>query len=282
LAEELLQEGFSVCANTVDRLLREELALGRRQASKSLPLGEHAQRDEQFQRIDVLKRHYLKQGWPVVSIDTKKKEPLGDFFRPGRARTDGRVRALDHDFPSAGDGKAIPYGVYDLAANEGFVLLASGADTGELACDALRRWWLRLGCRRYEGAPRLLVLADSGGSNGYRVPLFRYGLCGLACQWKVSIRVAHLPPYCSKYNPIDHRLFCHLARSMRGLLCRSVDVLRDALARTTTKTGLRVVVEKARRIYCAGMKAPAEFLANEPIVRDLLLPAFNYTAPASQ
>jgi DDE family transposase len=220
LVEELSQDGFSVCANTVSRLLREELELGRRQASKSLPLGEHSRRDEQFQRIDELKRHFLQQGWPVVSIDTKKKEPLGEFFRPGRAWTDGRVRALDHDFARAGDGKAIPYGVYDLAANEGFVLLACGADTAELACDALHRWWCRLGRRRYEGAARLLVLADSGGSNGYRLPLFRYGLCGLARRLDLSIRVAHLPPYCSKYNPTDHRLFCHLARSIRGMLCR--------------------------------------------------------------
>ncbi len=123
-------------------------------------------------------------------------------------------------------------------------------------------------------------MADSGGSNGYRVPLFRHRLCGLARHWGVSIRVAHLPPYCSKYNPIDHRLFCHLARSVRGLLCRSVEAFRDALARTTTTTGLRVVVETASRIYRAGIKAPTEFLANEPIVRDLLLPTLNYTAPA--
>ncbi len=282
LAEELSREGFSVCANTIRRLLREELGLGRRQASKDLPLGEHCSRDEQFQRIDVLRHHYLGQGWPVVSIDTKKKEPLGDFFRAGRAWTDGRVRALDHDFQSAGHGKVIPYGVYDLAANEGFVLLAGGADTGELACDGLERWWHRLGRRRYQGAPQLLVLADSGGSNGYRVPLFRHGLCGLARRLNLSIRVAHLPPYCSKYNPIDHRLFCHLARAIRGLLCRSVEILRDALARTTTPTGLRVVVEIARRIYRSGKKAPAQFLANESIVRDLYLPAFNYTAPAQQ
>ena len=114
-------------------------------------------------------------------------------FVLGHARTDGVVHTFDHDFPSAGDGKVIPYGVYDLAANEGFVLLATGADTGELACDAVRRWWIRLGRERYAGAPRLLVLADCGGSNGYRVTLFRERLCALARYLQRPIRVGHLP-----------------------------------------------------------------------------------------
>lgn len=174
----------------------------------------------------------------------------------------------------------IPYGVYDLAANEAFVLLARGSDTGELACDALRRWWYRLGRRQYEGAPYLLVLGDSGGSNGYRVPLFRERLWELARHLHLPIRVAHFPPYCSKYNPIDHRVFCHLTRSLRGVLCRSVEFVHDAFARTTTSTGLKVVVETARRIYRAGIKATKEFRANEPTTRDLYLPQFNYVAPA--
>jgi hypothetical protein len=280
LSVELFEDGFSICANTIDRLLREELGLGRRQAVKSESLGENPYRNDQFERIAELKAHFFAQGWPVLSIDTKKKVDLGDFFRPGRGWTNGQVRALDHDFPSAGFGKLIPYGVYDLTVNEAFVVLAMGADTGELACDAIRRWWYRLGRRRYERAPQLLVLADSGGSNGYRVPLFRERLCEVARVLRLPIRVAHLPPYCSKHNPIDHRVFCHLTRSLRGVLCRSIEVVRDAFARTKTSTGLRVVVEIARRVYRKGIKAAQEFRANEPIIRDLYLPQFNYTAPA--
>jgi len=280
LSEDLAAEGFSLCPNTIDRLLREELGLGRRQAIKDVSLGDHPHRNDQFERIAVLKGHFLEQGWPVVSIDTKKKEILGDFFRPGCGRTDGLVHVFDHDFPSYGSGKVIPYGVYDLAANEGFVLLATGADTGELVCDAMRRWWYRLGRRRHEGAPYLLALADSGGSNGYRVPLFRERLCQLARSMGVSIRVAHLPPYCSKYNPIDHRLFCHLSRSLRGVVCQSIEIIRDAFADTTTSTGLRVVVEVAKRVYQKGIKAAADFLKDETIVRDHYLPKFNYVAPA--
>ena len=125
----------------------------------------------------------------------------------------------------------------------------------------------------------MLVLADCGGSNGYRVPLFRERLCEVASRLEIPIRVAHLPPYCSKYNPIDHRLFCHLSRSLKGMLCRSVETVRDALARTTTSTGLQVIVEVARRTYEAGVKATQAFRDNEPTLRDKYLPLFNYVAP---
>ncbi len=280
LAIELAESGVEMSPNTVARLLREELGLSHRQAAKTKCLGESPDRNAQFERIAELKARYLAKGWPVLSIDTKKKELLGDFFRPGRAWTNGQVKALDHDFPSAGSGKVIPYGVYDLAANEALVLLAQGADTGELAADAVRRWWIRLGKKRYWHASGVLVLADSGGSNGNRVGLFRERLCGVAGLLNRDIRVAHLPPYCSKYNPIDHRLFCYLSRSLRAVLIRSVETIRAALARTTTAAGLRVVVEVARRTYQAGVKASNDFLRNEPIIRDALLPSLNYTAPA--
>lgn len=279
LSEELSAAGFTASSNTVTRLLHEELELSQRSAVKTVALGESADRDAQFQRIAQLKKQYFARAWPVISIDTKKKELLGDFFRPGRGWTEGKVRAFDHDFPSASTGKVIPYGVYDLGANEGFVLLAEGADTGELACHAVRRWWFRRGMWLYPEAEGILALADCGGSNGYRLPLFREALCGTARRIGRSIRVAHLPPYCSKYNPIDHRLFCHLTRSLKGILCRSIEVVRDAFARTTTSSGLKVVVELARRTYQAGVKATDDYLARELIRRDKRLPLFNYIAP---
>lgn len=280
LCEALADAGFELCPNTVARLLSEELGLSRRKIAKALALGASPDRNAQFEWIAELKAKFLGMGWPVISIDSKKKELLGDFARAGRAFTDGLVKGFDHDFPSAATGKAIPYGVYDVTRNEALVLLAEGADTGELACDAIRRWWFRLGEKKYWRASGLLVLADSGGSNGRRVPLFRQRLCELAQRLRRPIRVAHLPPYCSKYNPIDHRLFCHLTRSLAGVLTRTMQTIYDAFARVTTSTGLRVVVEHARRKYQAGVKASREFLDNEPILRDNYLPAYNYTAPA--
>lgn len=275
-AETLTERGFSVCANTVNRLLRDELGLSRRKMVKTLAMGQSADREAQFQRMQQLKRHFLARGWPVLSIDTKKKELLGQFERPGQAWTDGRMQAWDHDFPSSSWGKVIPYGAYDLAANEALVYLAEGADTGELACAAIRRWWYRLGQRRYDATSPILLLADCGGSNGYRVPLFRAQLHRLSQLLDRTFRVCHLPPYCSKYNPIDHRLFCHLSRSLQAIQLTSMDILHEAFQQTTTSTGLRVVCERARKPYVSGRKADPAFLANEPTQRDPTLSTYNY------
>lgn len=276
LSAELDELGFSVCANTVDRLLRNELGLSRRKMEKTLTMGQSANRDAQFKRMNQLKRYFLARNWPVLSIDTKKKELLGRFGRAGRAWTDSRLRAWDHDFPSSSWGKVVPYGVYDVAAGEALVYLAQGADTGELACDAIRRWWYRLGKWRYHATSPILLLADCGGSNGYRVPLFRQQLHQLSQLLGRTFRVCHVPPYCSKYNPIDHRLFCHLSRSLRAIQLTSIEVIYEAMQQTTTRTGLRVVCEIAKRPYPSGVKADSDFLAHEPTIRDNTLPAYNY------
>jgi hypothetical protein len=274
--EELAERGFSVCANTVDGLLRNELGLSRRKMEKTLAMGESVDREAQFQRLNHWKRYFQARGWPVLSIDTKKKELLGRLDRPGQAWTNGRLQAWDHDFPSSSWGKLIPYGVYDLAANEALVYLAQGADTGELAVDAIRRWWYRLGKSRYHVTSPILLLADCGGSNGYRVPLFRQQLHQLSQLLGRTLRVCHLPPYCSKYNPIDHRLFCHLSRSLQAMQLTSIEVVYRALQQTSTRAGLRVVCELAKRPYASGIKARPDFLAQEPTIRDNRLPAYNY------
>lgn len=276
IAEELCQQGSPISANTVSRLLREKLGLSHRQLAKTLPTGRSKDREAQFERMLQWREKFLRKGWPVLSIDTKKKELLGDYHRPGKAWSEQPGRAWDHDFTSLATGKVIPYGVYDMAQQEALMLLAEGADTGELAVAGIRRWWHRLGKHRYDRRNPILLLADCGGSNGYRVPLFRERLSWLANQLQLTFRVSHLPPYCSKYNPIDHRLFCHLTRSLSGLLLRSVEVIRDAFARTTTSTGLKVVVEVARHVYQSSIKPQPEFTNHEPTRRDQLLPAYNY------
>ena len=275
-AEELTALGCSVSRNTVKKLLQHELGLSHHQMDKDKSMGESPDRNAQFERLAVLKKYYLSRGWPVISVDTKKKELLGEFDRAGRAWTDTRSRSWDHDFPSSSWGKVIPYGVYDLAGNEAFIYLAQGADTGELACDAIRRWWFRLGKWRYDPTSPMLLLADCGGSNGYRVPLFRARLFALSQRLGRTIRVCHFPPYCSKYNPIDHRVFCHLSRSLLALQLTSVDVIYNAFSSTTTSTGLRVVCEQTGKQYAKGIKATAAFRDNEPTIRDNYLSAYNY------
>jgi hypothetical protein len=276
LADELGEQGYSIDRKTVQRILRSDLQLGHRQIAKKLTMGESADRDAQFQVMQQYRTEFLTQGYPVLSIDTKKKESLGNFYRRGPAWTDVDVRAWDHDFPSFSWGKVIPFGVYDVGRNEALMYLAQGFDTGQLAVDAIRRWWFRLGQWSYPADSPILLLADCGGSNGYRVPLFREQLQLLANRLNREIRVSHIPPYCSKYNPIDHRLFCHVTRSLQAILLRSIEVVRDAIARTSTRTGLRVVTELARRLYRKGVKAAPEYRANETAIRDEYLPKYNY------
>ena len=255
VAESLRQQGFEVTRHTIDRILRIDLKLGRRQAAKVVSLGMARDRNEQFERLAEGRNNFEFWGEPIISIDTKKKELIDNFYRPGRCYTNGQADVLDHDFPNYGEGKAIPYGVNDVRMNEGFVWLAQGSDTADLAVDGIQGWWERLGQDRYPDTNRLLILADCGDSNGYRLPRFRERLSELAKKIGVNIRMAHLPAYCSKYNPIEHRLFCHIHRSLQGVIIRSLNMIGNAIAKTTTSNGLRVVVQYAKNIYQAGVKA---------------------------
>lgn len=278
IAEELAEQGYQACSDTVRKILTEVLGLRRRQAVKNEAGSDYEFREEQFQHIAARRRWYERRGWPVISIDTKKKELLGEFFRPGRAYTDGAVRVLDHDFLPPGQSRLIPYGVYDVQRNEGFLYLATGADTSELACDAIWRWWQRLGRKRYWHASGLLVLCDCGGSNGHRHYRFKEALHGLACDLNRDIEVAHYPPGCSKYNPIEHRLFCHISRAWQSAVLRTIQVARELAARVHTSTGLQLIPEIARRTYEKGQPVSREFLADMPIQSSKRLPELNYTA----
>lgn len=278
IAEELGCAGFEVGPDTVRNILTEDLGLSLRQAVKDEATCNFPQRDEQFEHIARLRKTFQREGCPVLSIDTKQKELLGNFSRPGRAYSNGPVHVLDHDFATHGHGRMVPYGVYDVARNEGLMLLSVGPDTNRLACDAIWRWWQRLGKRHYAGAKRLLLLCDCGGSNGYRQHLFKEELLGLAGDLDLSIRVAHYPPGCSKYNPIEHRMFCHVTRALKGVVLKSMDIAKYFITRTTTAAGLHVVAEAARRIYHKGLHASAEFIQNMPIHFHNFLPELNYTA----
>ena len=278
IADDVRKEGFEVCADTIKRILTEELNLSRRAARKDETACSFAERDEQFRHIAALRRKYEKHDWPIVSIDTKKKEILGVFFPPGQAYTNGRVVVADHDFVTS-DERLVPYGVYDVRRNEGLMRLACGADTPELACDAIWSWWQRLGWDQYYAAPRLLLLCDCGGSNGYRMHRFKQELCDLAVDMQLDIQVAHYPPGCSKYNPIEHRMFCHVSRSIRAVVLKTIHIAKSFIERTTSRTGLRVVAETARHSYERGLKATREFLDHNPIQFDKFLPQLNYTAP---
>lgn len=233
-------------------------------------------RDEQFGIISRLTAEHLAAGLPVLSMDTKKRELIGDFYRPGVLLGTGTIRTFDHDFPSFASGVVIPHGIYDERRNEGYIHLGTSYDTSEFACSCVRDWWERFGRQQYPGARSLLIKCDGGGSNSASTHLFKADLQELADATGLEIRVAHYPPYCSKYNPIEHRLFCHVTRACQGVIFHSVELVKRLMEKTRTRTGLRVVVDIVKTAYQKGRKVADEAKAALNIVRDEWLPKLNY------
>jgi Rhodopirellula transposase DDE domain len=277
IVEELLRRGFRVSVTVVSQLL-ERHRLGSRKACKSLPLGRHVHRDRQFQIIADHRMAFMQSPDPIVSMDTKHKEFLGLLFRQGRLYTQRAKRALDHDFPSAAVGVIYPHGFYDIKRNLGHLNLGLSHDTSRFACDSLGAWWERHGRPAYPRARHMLLLCDGGGSNASNRYVFKYHLESLASRIDLEIRVAHYPPYCSKYNPIEHRFFPHVTRACQGLLLTSTEVTSQAMARASTKQGLKTTVDVLTGDYPLKEGYPDEYPKMMRIRFDEELPAWNYRA----
>ena len=249
-----------------------------RKAQKYLDMGSHHDRNAQFENIARIKREYLASENPILSIDTKKRELIGTFYRAGRLYTRQGLLAWDHDFPSWAEGVVVPYSLYDLKRNFGYVHLGTSRDTTEFACDSIAWWWSGYGQYLYPGARSVCLLCDGGGSNSATKYLFKEDLQKLADRLGLEIRVTHYPPYCSKFNPIERRLFPHLTRAAQGVLFDCVETVKRLFEKTRTQTGLGVVVEVARKVYAAGRKYAAGFKEKMKILFDDFLPKWNYRA----
>jgi transposase len=241
LAEELSRQGFSVSANTVGRLLR-ECGYSLQANRKTIEGKQHPDRDAQFRHISRRVKAFQRAGHPAISVDTKKKEPLGKMKNAGRTyrRKGDPQKVTTHDFPDEKLGKAVPYGVYDITHNEAGVSVGVSHDTAEFAVAAIRRWWKRLGRKRYPRATRLLITADSGGSNSPRTRLWRWALQRLANETGMTLELCHYPPGTSKWNKIEHRLFCHITRNWQGVPLETMDIVVSLIGSTQTKEGLEV------------------------------------------
>jgi hypothetical protein len=257
LAEELQYEGHAVSYQTVAELLH-ALDYSLQANQKTLEGSQHADRDEQFEYINRKAQRYLKQGEPVISVDTKKKELVGDFKNAGREwELKGQpeeVRVHDFEIREPDKGKVAPYGVYDLGRNVGWVSVGVDHDTAAFAVESIRRWWRWMGTRSYPQAKRLLITADSGGSNGARVRLWKWELQKLADEIGLEISVCHFPPGTSKWNKIEHRLFSFISQNWRGKPLISHEVIINLIAATTTATGLAVKSKLDTNTYPAGLK----------------------------
>ena len=278
LAAELARQGHKVSARTVGDLLRRE-GFSLQGNAKTVEGKQHADRDAQFSYIGEQAREYLAAGDPVVSVDTKKKELVGEFKNRGREwRPKGSPARVDaHDFPDRELGKAIPYGIYDLAANTGWVNVGTDHDTAAFAVESIRRWWNGTGRNDYPQASRLLITADAGGSNGYRTRAWKTELAALAAGTGLEITVCHLPPGTSKWNKIEHRLFSHITMNWRGRPLASHEVIVNSIAATTTRAGLTVHAELDPGSYPTGTEVSDEQMAAIPLARHRFHGDWNYT-----
>ena len=282
LAAALQTMGHTTSHRMVAELLH-DLGYSLQGNRKTLEGSSHPDRDAQFRHLNERVKEYQAQNDPVISVDTKKKELVGDFKNGGRElRPKGDPEAVRvHDFLIPELGKANPYGVYDLTGNVGWVSVGCDHDTAAFAVEAIRRWWYSMGRERYPGARRLLITADCGGSNGYRVRLWKVELQKLANETGLTIGVSHLPPGTSKWNKIEHRLFSFITQNWRGKPLISHEVIVNLIAATVTRSGLRVHCEIDRNTYEKGIKVRDEELAAVNLARDAFHGEWNYAIATS-
>jgi len=278
IAEELARRGHSIDAVTVGRCLN-DLGYSLQANVKTREGPQHAERDKQFRYISRLVKAYMKAGDPVISVDTKKKELVGEFGNSGRTwRPQGEpVKVNVHDFPSLGRGKAVPYGAYDIAQNRAVVNVGVSHDTAEFAVESIRRWWRLDGRRLYRNACRLLICADSGGSNGNRLRAWKLGLQDLADEIAMPITVCHYPPGTSKWNKIEHRLFSFISLNWRGQPLVNFETVVNLIGATKTRTGLHVKALLDTGTYPKGVKVDDDEMNNIRLRRHKLHPKWNYT-----
>lgn len=278
LAGQLTTQGHRISADTVADLLRTE-GFSLQSNTKTLEGKQHPDRDAQFRYLNEQVKTYQAAADPVISVDTKKKELVGQFHNAGREwRPTGTPTEVDtHDFPDKELGKAVPYGVYDLAANSGWVNVGTDHDTAAFAVESIRRWWNGTGRAQYSHATRLLITADAGGSNGYRTRAWKTELATLAAQTGLAITVCHFPPGTSKWNRIEHRLFSHITLNWRGRPLTSHEVIINTITATTTRTGLTVHAALDTDTYPLGVEISNAQMAALPITRHSWHGDWNYT-----
>lgn len=278
IAEELNRQGFTVSHTKVGELLREK-GYSLQANQKTIEGKQHPDRNAQFEHISKRVAAYLRSGQPAISVDTKKKEALGNMKNPGKTyrRKGDPIKVKTHDFPDKELGKAVPYGVYDLANNEAGVTVGVSHDTAEFAVAAIHQWWTKLGSKRFPRAKRILITADSGGSNSPRTRLWRWELQRFANETGLKIELCHFPPGTSKWNKIEHRLFCHITRNWRGVPLESLEIVVNLIGSTRTKEGLEVHAWLDERDYQKSRKVSDEQLLNVRIQRNEFHGEWNYT-----
>jgi hypothetical protein len=268
-----------VSHDTIGNVLK-EMGYSLQQNQKMLQTGQsHPDRNQQFEHINQTASEFLAQGQPVISVDTKKKESIGNFKNGGAEYRKKKepLKVLNHDFPIKKLGKVAPYGVYDVSRNEGFVNLGLSHDTGEFAVASILRWWQTLGVNTYRHASRIYITSDNGGSNGSRLRLWKKQLQEFANISRLEVCVSHFPPGTSKWNKIEHKMFCYISKNWRGTPLVSVEAVIALISNTTTSKGLKIVCLRDDRCYKLGTKVSDEEIAQLNLERNKFHGDWNYT-----
>ena len=276
LAEELKDKDFQVGHSTIPRLVR-KLRYTLRSNQKRLSRKQDERRDEQMRHLIRMRKRFLKRKLPVLSIDCKKKELIGQFRNPGRTWRQQPIPVLETDFPSDAKGKAVPYGIYDVGNNEGYMVVGVSHETAEFAMNAIQRWWREIGQARYPGCHQLLLQADSGGANACDSWLWKAALQTLADRFDLTITVNHYPTGASKWNLIEHRMFCIISENWAGQPLDSYETMLKFIRTSKTQTGFRCLAHFDRRNYQTKQKLSQEEKANLNLQYDRLFPEWNYT-----
>lgn len=276
LSEELTRDGHPVSATVVRRLLK-DAGYSLRANVKRLSGRRHPHRERQFQRIRKQVQECRREGLPVISVDTKKKEIIANYHNAGRIWRDQPIEVADHDFPSPELGRAIPFGVYDIVRNHGMVVVGTSAQTASFGVDAMAQWYRHVGQRVYPEADQLLVLCDNGGCNGSQNRLWKYELQRFADRYGIAVRVAHYPPGASKWNPVEHRLFSFISKNWAGQPLTSYEKVLNYIRTTRTKTGLSVRATLLPKRYLRGIKVTDEQMRAIRLTGARVLPRWNYT-----
>lgn len=278
LAEELNKKGYRISYRTVGRLLKEE-GYSLQANRKTYEGGNHPDRDKQFEYIYHKVQFFLRKNLPVISVDTKKKEFVGNFKNDGREwrRKKDPKEVEAYNFLSKAKGKVSPYGVYDLGKNKGWVSVGISSDTAEFSVNSIRTWWYQMGQSLYENIKNLLITADCGGSNGYRVKLWKKELQKLANEINIEINICHFPPGTSKWNKIEHRLFSYISKNWRGKPLLNIETVLNLIRNTTTQKGLEIMAVLDENIYKKGIKISNKEMELINIETDSFHPEWNYT-----
>ena len=273
---EMKKKGISISKNIVRKLLKTH-GFVKRKIQRKKATGEFQDRDQQFKNIDKLKTDFMRSENPILSIDTKKKEKLGNLHRNGKVYCTQPLESYDHDYAHLSTGTLVPHGIYDIKRNEALITIGTSNETAAFICDSVKNWWVTVGIKNYSTATEILIYCDAGGAYSYRHHVFKAALQTLANVINLSIRICHYPPYASKWNPIEHKVFPHVTRSMEGVKLESLQEAKILIKNTKTKTGLKVLVRTTKKIYEKGIKVTKETMDKINIKVHGTLSQLNYT-----